>query len=106
MDLGLKAEKADTSSGIHCISNWPKSNVHKTNESTILRFLSDNCPMIGFDPLVNQRLLPPTFPRYSKIKDRSSSLEYFLKLVDNLLTVCYVTEISDLHAILVRDCTA
>ena len=58
--------------------------------------------MLGFDPLVNQRLLPPTFPRYSKTKDRQESLAYFTKLTENLMTVCRVTDVTDLHAILVR----
>jgi hypothetical protein len=39
---------------------------------------------MGFDPLVNQRLLPPTFPRYTKIMFRAQALEYFEELLKRL----------------------
>ena len=57
---------------------------------------------MGFDPLVNQRLLPPTFPRYTKIKTRAEAFGYFDDLLQQLRVICRVAEISDLHAILVR----
>ena len=57
---------------------------------------------MGFDPLVNQRLLPPTFPRYTKIKTRTEAFSYFDDLLQQLRVICRVAEISDLHAILVR----
>jgi hypothetical protein len=33
-------------------------------------------PLSGFEPLANQRLLPPTFPRVTEIRERSSALRY------------------------------
>lgn len=45
---------------------------------------------MGFSPMVNQRLLPPTFPRYTKIKDRSESFDYLDELTQNLKHVCKV----------------
>lgn len=45
---------------------------------------------MGFSPLVNQRLLPPTFPRYTKIKDRTASFDYLDELTQNLKHVCKV----------------
>ena len=33
-------------------------------------------PLSGFEPLANQRLLPPTFPRVTEIRERGSALKY------------------------------
>lgn len=40
--------------------------------------------------MVNQRLLPPTFPRYTKIKDRLDTLSYLEELSHNLKLACKV----------------
>ncbi|KAI1301211.1 N-alpha-acetyltransferase 35, NatC auxiliary subunit [Halotydeus destructor] len=40
--------------------------------------------IMGFEPLVNQRLLPPTFPRYTKMKSRSESINYAKALVQQI----------------------
>ncbi|XP_038078607.1 N-alpha-acetyltransferase 35, NatC auxiliary subunit-like isoform X1 [Patiria miniata] len=56
--------------------------------------------IMGFEPLVNQRLLPPTFPRYSKIIDRAAAVTYFEGLVGRLRTVCEVTNLNSFHAIM------
>lgn len=40
--------------------------------------------------MVNQRLLPPTFPRYTKIKDRFEALNYLEELCQNLKLTCKV----------------
>lgn len=45
---------------------------------------------MGFSPMVNQRLLPPTFPRYTKIKDRLDAFVYLEELTYNLKHVCKV----------------
>lgn len=58
--------------------------------------------MMGFEPLVNQRLLPPTFPRYAKIIKRESMVGYFGKLIDRIRNVCEVITTTNLHGILVR----
>lgn len=57
--------------------------------------------MMGFEPLVNQRLLPPTFPRYAKIIKREEMVNYFSKLIDRIKTVCEVINTTNLHGILV-----
>lgn len=57
--------------------------------------------MMGFEPLVNQRLLPPTFPRYAKIIKREEMVNYFSKLIDRIKTVCEVVNLTNLHCILV-----
>uniref|UniRef100_A0A8B9D455 N-alpha-acetyltransferase 35, NatC auxiliary subunit n=1 Tax=Anser brachyrhynchus TaxID=132585 RepID=A0A8B9D455_9AVES len=56
--------------------------------------------MMGFEPLVNQRLLPPTFPRYAKIIKREEMVNYFSKLIDRIKTVCEVVNLTNLHCIL------
>lgn len=45
---------------------------------------------VGFSPLVNQRLLPPTFPRFTKFKDRNSCFNYLEDLIHNLKLACKV----------------
>lgn len=57
--------------------------------------------MMGFEPLVNQRLLPPTFPRYAKIIKREEMVHYFSKLIDRIKAVCEVVNLTNLHCILV-----
>ena len=44
--------------------------------------------MIGFEPLANQRLLPPTFPRYTEIVGRAEAVAYLSALVGRLGVVC------------------
>lgn len=43
--------------------------------------------LVGFEPFANQRLLPPTFPRYTEIKERSSAFAYLQSLVERLIYV-------------------
>ncbi|XP_076336394.1 N-alpha-acetyltransferase 35 isoform X2 [Tachypleus tridentatus] len=58
---------------------------------------ADYPTIMGFEPLVNQRLLPPTFPRYTKIKSRKEALQYLEALVLRLRTVCQITDCSSFH---------
>ncbi|ELT98724.1 hypothetical protein CAPTEDRAFT_112621 [Capitella teleta] len=53
--------------------------------------------ILGFEPLINQRLLPPTFPRYTKIKSREETMWYLNGLINRLKAVCTVTQVSGLH---------
>jgi hypothetical protein len=57
----------------------------------------------GFEPLINQRLLPPTFPRYTKIKPRAEALVYFSDMVDRFKTITKILSITSLHQVLVSD---
>ncbi|GIY71614.1 n-alpha-acetyltransferase 35, NatC auxiliary subunit [Caerostris extrusa] len=61
---------------------------------------ADYPTILGFEPLVNQRLLPPTFPRYTKIKTRKESVEYLTLLVSRLRTMCSITECITFHSAL------
>uniref|UniRef100_A0A8C6MA76 N-alpha-acetyltransferase 35, NatC auxiliary subunit n=1 Tax=Nothobranchius furzeri TaxID=105023 RepID=A0A8C6MA76_NOTFU len=60
----------------------------------------DHPIMMGFEPLVNQRLLPPTFPRYAKIIKREDMVAYFSKLIERIKTMCDVVNTTNLHGIL------
>ena len=56
---------------------------------------------MGFEPLVNQRLLPPTFPRYTVIKSREECVSYMETLLTQLHILPQITEMLSLHTILV-----
>lgn len=59
--------------------------------------------IMGFDPMVNQRLLPPTFPRYAKIKPRTEALKYLDELISRFRMVTMITIQNGFHAALVRN---
>lgn len=71
------------------------------NIENLFFFFLDHPIMMGFEPLVNQRLLPPTFPRYAKIIKREEMVNYFARLIDRIKTVCEVVNLTNLHCILV-----
>lgn len=50
--------------------------------------------VIGFEPLVNQRLLPPTFPRYAEIRSRDVAYAHLSALIDRLLSATNVTQLN------------
>lgn len=53
--------------------------------------------VMGFEPLINQRLLPPTFPRYTKIKTRSEALLYFQLMIHRFRILSKIQSIVALH---------
>ncbi|KAJ8951440.1 hypothetical protein NQ318_006869 [Aromia moschata] len=57
----------------------------------------NNEHIIGFEPSINQRLLPPTFPRYTKIKSRAEALIYFIEMVERFKVACKIQSITSLH---------
>ncbi|XP_076465149.1 N-alpha-acetyltransferase 35, NatC auxiliary subunit-like [Babylonia areolata] len=59
---------------------------------------NDYPTIMGFEPLINQRLLPPTFPRYTVIRGRAESLDYVTNLLNRLYTITTVTELGSLHS--------
>lgn len=64
--------------------------------------IADTPNPMGFSPMVNQRLLPPTFPRYTKIKDRLSSITYLEEFIQRLKLGCKVIHCNSYHSALVR----
>ncbi|XP_030273091.1 N-alpha-acetyltransferase 35, NatC auxiliary subunit isoform X2 [Sparus aurata] len=89
----LVAQAADLLSAIH---SSIQHGIQSQNDTT----KGDHPIMMGFEPLVNQRLLPPTFPRYAKIIKREDMVAYFGKLIERIKTVCDVINTTNLHGIL------
>ncbi|KAJ3604452.1 hypothetical protein NHX12_029192 [Muraenolepis orangiensis] len=89
----LMAQAADLLSAIHSSIQY---GIQSQNDTT----KGDHPIMMGFEPLVNQRLLPPTFPRYAKIIKREDMVVYFSKLIERIKTVCDVINTINLHGIL------
>ncbi|XP_076101280.1 N-alpha-acetyltransferase 35, NatC auxiliary subunit-like isoform X4 [Mytilus galloprovincialis] len=61
---------------------------------------NDYPTIMGFEPLVNQRLLPPTFPRYTVIKSREECVSYMETLMNQLHILPEITQMVSLHTIL------
>lgn len=57
--------------------------------------------IMGFEPQVNQRLLPPTFPRYTQIRSRVEAITYLIQLMDRIKTMCKVKDHTNFHSALV-----
>uniref|UniRef100_A0A6I8S8L0 N-alpha-acetyltransferase 35, NatC auxiliary subunit n=1 Tax=Xenopus tropicalis TaxID=8364 RepID=A0A6I8S8L0_XENTR len=89
----LIGQAVDLLSAIH---NSLLHGIQAQNDTT----KGDHPIMMGFEPLVNQRLLPPTFPRYAKIIKKEEMVIYFSKLIDRIKTVCEVVNLTNLHSIL------
>lgn len=107
IQYGIQSQNDTTKGGIlHTRTTAPTAHTFESHSycSTFLSLslsLPDHPIMMGFEPLVNQRLLPPTFPRYAKIIKREEMVNYFTKLIERIKTVCDVINISNLHSILV-----
>ncbi|CRL07219.1 CLUMA_CG020200, isoform A [Clunio marinus] len=63
--------------------------------------LTENMPnVMGFSPMVYHRLLPPTFPRYTKIKERIDAIIYLEELCGNLKHASKVIHCSNFQSTL------
>lgn len=78
----------------------PSISMHSYVNHSLLLVLDDTPNVMGFSPSVNQRLLPPTFPRYTKIKDRKETLTYLEELSHNLKLACKVINCTNYHSAL------
>ena len=56
---------------------------------------------MGFDPLLNQRQLPPAFPRYPRLRALPATLDELAALLDRLIRLRSVLECKHLHALIV-----
>lgn len=56
---------------------------------------------MGFEPQVNQRLLPPTFPRYTQLRSRADAISNLIQLMDRLKAMCKIKDHTNFHAALV-----
>ena len=50
--------------------------------------------ILGFEPMVNQRLLPPTFPRYTEIRSKEATYDYLSKLLQRLIEATQVSHLT------------
>ncbi len=65
-----------------------------------VRELEDYGKVPGFEPLANQRLLPPTFPRYTEIVTRDQTLAYLDQLLARLGVITTIIQVNTFHATL------
>nr|XP_053647736.1 N-alpha-acetyltransferase 35, NatC auxiliary subunit-like [Cherax quadricarinatus] len=56
--------------------------------------------IMGFEPLVNQRLLPPTFPRYTRLRTRKEAMNYLEEMVGRLRHITKITHCTSFHSAL------
>jgi hypothetical protein len=56
---------------------------------------------MGFEPQVNQRLLPPTFPRYTQLRSRADAINNLIQLMDRLKAMCKIKDHTNFHSALV-----
>ena len=56
---------------------------------------------MGFDPLLNQRQLPPAFPRYPRLRALPATYDELAALLDRLLRLRTVLDCKHLHALMV-----
>ena len=61
---------------------------------------SNELGMIGFDSLVNHRLLPPSFPRETTVFERKEAMSYMETLLQRLLHVVDVLDCANYHVLL------
>lgn len=61
--------------------------------------------IMGFEPLVNQRLLPPTFPRYTRLRTRKEAMHYLEEMVARLRHITKITHCTTFHSALVGTCS-
>ena len=59
--------------------------------------------ILGFEPMVNQRLLPPTFPRYTEIRSKEATYDYLAKLLQRLIDATQVSNLTSYLTALVRN---
>ncbi|XP_043213832.1 N-alpha-acetyltransferase 35, NatC auxiliary subunit-like isoform X2 [Amphibalanus amphitrite] len=58
---------------------------------------------MGFDPLLNQRQLPPAFPRYPRLRALPATMDELTALLDRLLRLRTVLECKHLHALMMAN---
>ncbi|XP_039758508.1 N-alpha-acetyltransferase 35, NatC auxiliary subunit isoform X1 [Pararge aegeria] len=102
----LLITRRDSQSGADCVallngcSEMMKVITRTVGKGTQPLENSDSPNPIGFEPMINQRLLPPTFPRYTRIKPRAEALQYFDELVTRLRHAWKITSATNFHTAL------
>ena len=49
---------------------------------------------MGFEPSINQRLLPPTFPRFIRIFSFEATCDYLKEILVKLTEACKISELT------------
>ena len=57
---------------------------------------------MGFEPLINQRLLPPTFPRYICIQSFELTLKELNRYITDYEKILEITKMKNYYQIFVR----
>ncbi|XP_045447670.1 N-alpha-acetyltransferase 35, NatC auxiliary subunit [Melitaea cinxia] len=102
----LLITKRDSQSGADCVallngcSEMMKVIIKTAGKGSQPLENSDSPNPMGFEPMINQRLLPPTFPRYTRIKPRAEALQYFDELVTRLRHAWKITSCTNFHTAL------
>ncbi|XP_027221499.1 N-alpha-acetyltransferase 35, NatC auxiliary subunit isoform X1 [Penaeus vannamei] len=73
---------------------------HKDEEGNKGKARVDYPVIMGFEPLVNQRLLPPTFPRYTRLRTRKEAMHYLEEMVGRLRHITKITHCTGFHSAL------
>ncbi|XP_064292563.1 N-alpha-acetyltransferase 35, NatC auxiliary subunit isoform X2 [Plodia interpunctella] len=102
----LLITKKDSQSGADCVallngcSEMMKVIIKTAWKGTQPVENSDSPNPMGFEPMINQRLLPPTFPRYTRIKPRAEALQYFDEQIARLRHAWKITSCTNFHTAL------
>lgn len=67
-------------------------------------YSADYPTIMGFEPLVNQRLLPPTFPRYTVIQSCDAAMDYMGVLLQRLQISTTVLDANNVQDVYVCIC--
>ena len=77
------------------ITAGPRSSSNSSSSTCEPR--ADYPTIMGFEPLINQRLLPATFPRYTRLRNRQDSLNELEILIRRLMHVVRVKQMPCFH---------
>jgi len=76
--------------------------IKKTAPTDVKTTTSDDTDLLipGFEPLVNQRLIPPTFPRYTKLNTITEAYEVYDGIVSRMQTITDMMSSTSLQAVM------
>lgn len=95
---GVTAAKQSLSTALSLVE--PIRNTVELGIQPVLTDDNRQGSIMGFEPLVNQRLLPPSFPRYTAIFGRQQAIDYTEEMVKRFLHICDVVSYASLHIVI------
>ncbi len=97
-DLGVKPSVVDGSK-----TSTPASFVIQLNSFIkIVCYLQGFPVLLGVEPSVNQRLLPPTFPRYIHIHSFESAIKELNKIIDHIPSLVSLFKFANFNQVFVN----